>query len=47
MSVAAYSASSTSLEHRLVQVASGCAPSVEIFDVKQTECGARMGDRPA
>ena len=35
--VAAYSTSSTSLEHRLVQAASGCAPSVEvlaIFDVK-------------
>ena len=28
--VAAYSASSTSLEHRLVQAASGCAPSVEV-----------------
>ena len=36
--VAAYSASSTSFEHRLVQAASGCVPSVEslaIFDVKQ------------
>ena len=44
--VAAYSASSTSLEHRLVQTASGCAPSVEsltIFDVKQTECGTLLG----
>ena len=28
--VAAYSASSTSLEHRLVQAASGSAPSVEV-----------------
>ena len=28
--VAAYSASNTSLEHRLVQAASGCAPSVEV-----------------
>ena len=44
--VAAYSASSTSLEHRLVQAASGCAPSVEslaIFDVKQTECETLLG----
>ena len=41
-----YSASSTSLEHRLVQAARGCAPSVEslaIFDVKQTECGTLLG----
>ena len=29
-SVAAYSASSTSLEHRLVEAASGRAPSVEV-----------------
>ena len=46
MPVAAYSASSTSLEYRLVQAASGCVPSVEdlaIFDVKQAECGTPLG----
>ena len=33
--VAAYSASSTSLEHRLVQAATGCAPSVEVSDIRR------------
>lgn len=37
--VATYSSSSTRIEHRLVQAAIDCAPSIEvpvIFDVKQS-----------
>ena len=44
--VVAYGSSSTRFEHRLVQAASSCAPSVEvpaIFDVKQIECGTPLG----